>query len=136
VDDPLPVQLRDGASDRDREREELEHREGRAQERSEGLPREVLEDQRRESLQGLERQRREDGRGRQRAPDLVLVPEALQLPRSAPAWIQGLEDHAPAVALTDGTPQRDALVVRDGLDRRVVASIRGDREVTSPGLHA
>ncbi len=120
MDQTLPVDVRDCASDAHRKGEKPPQRNRAAGEDAvERLATEVLDDERRHALVRLEGEWPRDGRQVQRPPELVLAPLALESLRAAPPRIEHLEDHRRVIGAPDRTVQSRTVAFVQGPRNRV-----------------
>jgi hypothetical protein len=128
------VDVRDCSGDADRDGEEPTHGHRRAEQAVEGLTAEVLEDQGRHPLVGLEGERLDDGRRVEQPPDLVLALQLLEILRPAAPRIEHLEDDRALVGVPPRTMERGASPVRERLDDHVRGGWGSSRELGHCGL--
>lgn len=132
VHDALLVNVRERPRDGAGERQEARHRHRCPEHTVEGLPAEVLQNEGRHSLVGLERERFDDGRGVEQRSKLVFAFQLLEVLRAAAPRIEHLEDDGAAIGVSDSAIDDGPPPVREIL-RDCVRRGGGHGEGPRPG---
>lgn len=119
VDDAMPVDVRDGGRDTNREPQKALRLHRRPEQAVEGRAGHILQDERRLPVIRIESERPDDGREVQRLGERLLVLQSFDVLRPAALRIERFEDHPAAIAFSDGAEHEGPPTLEQGLGDRV-----------------